>query len=168
MTEKKSSAWQSPWVIAWVAMVAIFFTMNAIMVYLAITKNPGLVVDNFYERGQDYEKNMLKRQARDPGWKMVVTLPKKIAVDEEVPCQFSVMDKEGVPIEPDAVTFHAYRPSDAKQDFNLPMRKVGPGLYETEVRFPLLGAWDTLVSVKHGEDEYNTAKRIGVGIDWLP
>ncbi len=167
MTEKKS-AWQSPWVIAWVAMVAIFFTMNVIMIYLAQSNNPGLVVENFYERGQDYEKNMLKRQARNPGWQMEVSLPKKIGVDEVVTCRFAVKDKEGSPIEPDAVTFHAYRPSDAKQDFTLPMKKVGPGLYEAEVRFPLLGAWDTLVSAKHGEDEYNTPKRIGVGIDWLP
>lgn len=167
MTEKKS-AWHSPWVIGWLVMVAIFFTMNMIMIYLAKSNNPGLVVENFYERGQDYEKNMLKRQARDPGWQMVVALPKKIGVDEAVACRFTVTDKAGAPVEPDAVTFYAYRPSDAKQDFNLPMQKIGPGLYETEVRFPLMGAWDTLVSVKHGEDEYSAAKRIGVGIDWLP
>lgn len=167
MTEKKS-AWQSPWVIAWVAMVAIFFTMNAVMVYLAESNNPGLVVKDYYKRGQDYEKNMLKRQARNPGWQMNVELPPKIGVNEPVICRFSVMDKEGRPVEPEAVDFHAYRPSDARQDFSLPMRKTGPGRYEAEIRFPLLGAWDTLVSVKHGEDEYNAPKRIGVGIDWQP
>ncbi|KRT58539.1 hypothetical protein Ga0076813_13731 [endosymbiont of Ridgeia piscesae] len=25
-----------------------------------------------------------------------------------------------------------------------------------------------MVSVKRGEDEFNTPKRIGVGIDWMP
>ncbi|MEJ2454382.1 MAG: FixH family protein [Candidatus Thiodiazotropha sp.] len=164
----KNSAWHSPWVIAWVAMVVIFFIMNGIMVYLAQTNNPGLVVEDFYERGQDYEKNMLKRQARNPGWQMKVDLPRKIGVDEAVICRFTVNDKEGAPVDPTAVVFHAYRPSDAKQDFSVPMQQVGPGQYEAEVRFSLLGAWDILVSAQHGEDEYNTPKRIGVGIDWVP
>jgi nitrogen fixation protein FixH len=164
----KNSAWRSPWVIAWVAMIVIFFTMNGIMIYLAKTNNPGLVVEDFYERGQDYEKNMLKRQARNPGWQMKVDLPRKIGVDEAVICRFTVSDNEGVPVDPTAVVFHAYRPSDAKQDFSVPMQQVGPGHYEAEVRFPLLGAWDILVSAQQGEDEYNTPKRIGVGIDWVP
>jgi hypothetical protein len=48
------------------------------------------------------------------------------------------------------------------------MQRVGPGLYEVTVSFPLKGAWDTLVSIRNGEDEYQVAKRIGVGIDWIP
>ncbi|MCU7851347.1 MAG: FixH family protein [Candidatus Thiodiazotropha sp. (ex Monitilora ramsayi)] len=167
MTEKKS-AWRSPWVIGWILMVVIFFTMNMIMIYLAQSGNPGLVVDDFYDRGQEYENNMLKRQARNPGWQMKIDLPKKFGVDEPVICRFSVLDKAGNAIDPDSVTFYAYRPSDARQDFSVPMQKVGAGLYEAEVSFPLLGVWDTLVSVTNGEDEYNTPKRVSVGIDLIP
>jgi nitrogen fixation protein FixH len=165
---KKQSAWRSPWVIGWILMVVIFFTMNMIMIYLAQDNNPGLVVEDFYDRGQDYEQNMLKRQARNPGWQMKIDLPKKIDVDEKVTCRFSVKDKEGKPVAPDAVTFFAYRPSDAKQDFSHPMEMVEPGVYQAEVSFPLLGAWDVLVSAQNGEDEYNTPKRLGIGIDWIP
>ncbi|MCU7933595.1 MAG: FixH family protein [Candidatus Thiodiazotropha sp. (ex Dulcina madagascariensis)] len=167
MTEKKS-AWRSPWVIAWVTMVVIFFTMNMIMIYLAVDNNPGLVVDDFYDRGQDYEKNMLKRQARNPGWTMRVELPRRIEIDQPVLCRFSVVDRDGAPVSRDEVTFYAYRPSDADQDFSTPMKQVEPGRYEAQVSFPLKGAWDTLVSIRNGEDEYNTPKRIGVGIDWIP
>jgi nitrogen fixation protein FixH len=167
MTEKKS-AWRSPWVIAWVAMVVIFFSMNMIMIFLAMNNNPGLVVEDFYDRGQDYEKNMLKRQARDPKWRMKVELPKKIEIGQPVLCRYTVTDRQGNPIDRDEVTFHAYRPSDAKQDFTVPMQRVGPGAYEATVSFPLKGAWDTLVSIRNGEDEYQVPKRIGVGIDWLP
>ncbi|MEJ2608477.1 MAG: FixH family protein [Candidatus Thiodiazotropha sp.] len=167
MTEK-NSAWRSPWVIAWIAMVVIFFTMNMIMIYFAIDNNPGLVVDDFYDRGQDYEKNMLKRKARDPKWKMRVKLPPKIEINQPVVWHFTVSDKEGAPIDRDEVVFYAYRPSDAKQDFSSPMQRVGPGVYEVTVKFPLKGIWDTLVSIRNGEDEYHTPKRIGVGIDWIP
>ena len=164
----KNSAWRSPWVIAWVAMVVIFFSMNMVMIYMAVENDCGLVVDDFYDRGQDYEKNMLKRQARDPGWVMAIQFPRKIEIDEPVTCRFSVKDKMGQPVRPESVTFYAYRPSDKNADFSLPMKQVEPGLYEAEVSFPLLGAWDTLVSAKRGEDEFNTPKRIGVGIDWVP
>jgi nitrogen fixation protein FixH len=167
MTEKKS-AWQSPWVIAWVVMVVIFFTMNMIMIYLAVDNNPGLVVEDFYDRGEDYEQNRLKRQARNPGWSMKLDLPRKIDIGQKVTCRFTVKDKEGNPISRDGVTFYAYRPSDAKQDFSVPMKQIGPGHYEAEVSFPLKGAWDTMASIKNAEDEYNTPKRIGVGIDWVP
>lgn len=164
----KNSAWRSPWVIAWIAMVVIFFTMNVIMIYLATDNNPGLVVEDFYERGQDYEKNRLKRMARDPGWVMRIQLPRKIEIDQPVNCRFSVKDKAGNPVSPESVIFYAYRPSDKDADFSVPMQEVEPGLYTAEVSFPLMGAWDTLVSVKRGEDEFHTPKRIGVGIDWVP
>jgi nitrogen fixation protein FixH len=167
MTDKQS-AWRSPWVIAWVLMVVIFFSMNMVMIYLASGNNPGLVVEDFYDRGQDYEKNMLKRQARDPKWKMKVKLPAKIEIGQPVVCRFSVTDKEGAPVNRDDVTFYAYRPSDAKQDFFVPMQSVGPGIYEATVSFPLKGVWDTLVGIRNGEDEYQVSKRIGVSIDWIP
>ena len=149
-------------------MVVIFFTMNMIMIYLAIGNNPGLVVEDFYDRGQDYEKNMLKRQARDPKWKMEIDLPAKIEIGAPVLCRYRVTDIEGNPIDRDEVTFHAYRPSDAKQDFSAPMQRIGPGVYEATVSFPLKGAWDILVSIRNGEDEYQVPKRVGVGIDWVP
>ena len=149
-------------------MVVIFFTMNVIMIYMAADNNPGLVVDDFYERGQDYEKNMLKRQARDPGWNMRIELPKNIEVNQPVLCRFRITDQSGQPVQADAVTFYAYRPSDKDADFSQPLEQVEPGIYEAEISFPLLGAWDTLVSAKQGEDEFNTPKRIGVGIDWVP
>lgn len=164
----KNSAWRSPWVIAWVSMVVIFFTMNMVMIFMAVDNNPGLVVDDYYERGQDYEKNLLKRLARDPGWKMQLQLPRKIEVDQPVIARYSVQDQSGQPVTPDSVTFFAYRPADAKADFSVPMQQVAPGRYEAEIRFPLFGAWDILVSAKRGEDEYNTPKRIGVGMDWVP
>ncbi|MEN8178837.1 MAG: FixH family protein, partial [Pseudomonadota bacterium] len=89
----KNSPWRSPWVIAWVSMVVIFFSMNMVMIYMAVENDSGLVVDDFYERGQDYEKNLRKRQARDPGWKMRIQLPRKIEVDQPVICRFKVTDK---------------------------------------------------------------------------
>lgn len=163
MTEKQSP-WRNPWVLGWVGLVVVFLLANFVMIYLAITKNPGLVVDNYYERGQDYEKNMLKRQARNPGWKMKLNAPE--FVDVAVPTRYSVKitDKQGYPVSPDSVTFHAYRPANSKLDFSVPMQVIDSGVFEAEVSFPMLGVWDILVSAKRGEDEYNLPHRISAGV----
>jgi nitrogen fixation protein FixH len=160
---EKQSAFRSPWVLAWIGMLIVFVMANAVMIYLAADR-PGLVVDDYYDRGQDYEKIMLKRMAKDLGWKMKVVKPKFADVGKPSEWKFSVMDKDGAPVKADSVTFYAYRPSDAKQDFSVEMELTAPGHYKADVTFPLLGVYDILVSVKKGEDEFNVPSRISAGV----
>ncbi|MCG8426562.1 MAG: FixH family protein [Chromatiales bacterium] len=147
----------------WISLFVIFVIANIIMIYLAADR-PGLVVDDYYERGQDYEENMLKRMAKDPGWKMKIDAPEFVDVGKPATFNFSVIDKSGVPIEPDSVTFYAYRPADARQDFSQVMTKIEPGKYQADITFPLLGVWDILVAVKQGEDEYTEDYRLSAGV----
>lgn len=151
----KQSAWRSPWVIAWIGILVVFVLVSGYRIYLAVQTNPGLVDADYYQRGQDYERNRLKKMARDPGWLMKLEAPLKVDVGKPARFHFRVTDKHGEPVTPDAVTFYVYRPSDAKKDFSQPMQAVGSGEYEADVTFPLLGLWDILVSVQNGEDEYN-------------
>ncbi|WP_275098230.1 FixH family protein [Sedimenticola hydrogenitrophicus] len=164
MTEKQSP-WRNPWVQGWVGLLVVFVAANLVMVYLAVTNNPGLVVDDYYERGQEYEKNMLKRQARNPGWQMKVIAPER--VDVALPARYGVRitGKDGHPVAPDSVTFHAYRPADAKQDFSVPMQATDSGVYEADISFPRLGVWDILISAKRGDDEYNLSHRVSAGVN---
>ena len=161
----KQSAWRSPWVIAWVGILVVFVLVSGVRVYIAVVTNPGLVDEDFYERGQEYEKNLRKRMARDPGWKMRIEAPRFVDLGKPTRFSFSVTDKDGVPVDPDSVTFYAYRPSDASKDFSLPMQLVEAGYYQAEVAFPLLGAWDILVSAKRGEDEFNVPHRLSARVN---
>ena len=160
---KPTPAWKSPWVIGWIALVVVVLAVNATMVYLAIETNPGLVTEDFYDRGQDYEQNMVSKMARDPGWHLHADIPKGLVADQSAPIRFFITDKAGQPVTPDAVHFYAYRPSDATLDFNLPMVEEGRGRYLVEVSFSRMGVWDALVAVQNGEDEYNLSARISVG-----
>ncbi len=155
-------AWKSPWVIGWVTLVFIVLGVNLFMVYLAIETNPGLVVEDYYERGQDYEKTRFSKQANDPGWHMTLDMPEQLVAGNDIPVNFTVLDTAGVPVLPDSVTFYAYRPSDAKRDFYTPMEMLAKGLYTATAKFRLKGVWDLLVSVKLGEDEYHLGQRIQV------
>ncbi len=158
MSENKS-AWRSPWVIGWIGIVVTVVTANSIMIYLAMDANPGLVVEDYYERGQDYEKHMLARMAKDPGWTFEVVAPRAPQVGEPALIMLTLSDQAGLPVTADNATFFAYRPSDAKQDFALPMVQEGPGQFSVAVAFPLKGVWDTLVNVQQGALEVNHAKR---------
>jgi nitrogen fixation protein FixH len=105
---------------------------------------------------------MLERMQRNPGWLMKIDLPDPVLKDEPTLFRFTLVDKAGLPVTSDGVMFFAYRPSDARRDFSVPMELEAPGRYRATVGFPLKGVWDILVSVQGGEDEYNTARRINV------
>lgn len=157
---KGTPAWRSPWVIAWVGLVVAVLGVNLTMVVLAVATNPGLVNDNFYERGQDYEKTLMSRRARDPGWTLRTDFPSDIKANEPATVRVVLVDKVGQPVTPEGVTFFAYRPSDKSKDFSVPMTEEAKGRYATQVSFPLFGSWDAVVAVEQGGDEYTTGTRI--------
>lgn len=160
--DRKISAWRSPWVIGWVALIAVVLTANAAMVVLAIRTNPGLVVADYYDRGQHYEQTMLSKLSRDPGWHTRIDVPVDLVAGRPSPLGVSLVDQAGVPIEVESATLYVYRPSDASRDFHLSMQREAPGRYRTDVSFPLIGVWDVLVSLKQGEYENNHGQRVVV------
>lgn len=160
--QKALPAWKSPWVIAWIALVVAVLGVNGVMVYLALVTNPGLVVDDYYERGKDYERTMLSKGASNPGWILQADIPQEIVAGVPSQIRFFLVDKAGQPVTPEAVELFLYRPSDVTRDFSAPMAAEGPGRYVVEVSFPLIGVWDTLVAARQGEDEYHVGQRINV------
>jgi len=158
----KSSPWRSPVIMIWSGLLLLFYIANGIFIYLALNSNPGLVIDNYYERGQDYEKNMLKRRAVDPGWNMRIELLAVPILDQPTEIRFHLSDKSGSLLLPDAVTLYAYRPANVKGDFNVPMAELQTGVYRADVSFPMLGIWDLLIVVAKDGAEHSEALRVNV------
>ncbi|MEW8013961.1 MAG: FixH family protein [Candidatus Sedimenticola endophacoides] len=161
---EKQKALRSPWVLAWIGMFVIFVGANFVMIYLAESRSPGLVVEDYYDRGQDYEANMLKRQAKALAWDMQLIAPPYVDVAKATTYGVRISDRAGAPFAPDSVVFYAYRPADAEQDFSVPMKQIELGLYQAPVSFPLLGVWDILISARSGEGEINLPHRISAGV----
>jgi nitrogen fixation protein FixH len=159
---KPTSALRSPWVLAWLGLLVTVLAVNLVFIYFAITTNPGLVNANYYERGQEYEKTMISRLARDPGWLMRADIPQPLTVGVEESIRLVLVDRAGQPVDVDEATFFAYRPSDVSRDFSIPMIREGEGRYLVRTSFPLIGVWDTLIAVKTGEDEYSVGERVNV------
>ena len=57
---------------------------------------------------------------------------------------------------------YAYRPSDARHDFELPMTKTGNGQFVVDAVFPLKGVWDLIIEAEKGDERMNIARRITV------
>ncbi len=157
-----NSPWRSPWVLAWIGLITVVLTVNVTFVYLAFATNPGLVNDDYYERGQHYEKTLSSRLAKDPGWSLRADIPDDLKAGEAAAILVTLVDRTGQPVTPDQVSFYAYRPSDKTRDFSAPMAAVGAGQYSARVVFPLFGAWDALIAVRQGEDEFTTGERLTV------
>jgi len=160
--ERANSAWRNPWVRAWIALVVVVLAVNATMIVLAFATNPGLVVDDYYERGRNVERTLATRRAEAPGWTMSVDTPGDVTEGRTTTVRFFAVDSAGQPVRPDAVTYYAYRPSDASADFSLPMIEEAPGRYAVEVSFPISGLWDTLVAAEAGDQEIAFDQRISV------
>ncbi len=74
-TSRSNSPWRSPWVLGWIGLIVVVLAVNLTMVFLAFSTNPGLVIDDYYDRGQHYEKTLVSHLAKDPGWTLRADFP---------------------------------------------------------------------------------------------
>lgn len=163
-SQSNRDAVRNPWFLGWMVLVAVFLLVNFIFVIFAVTTNPGLVTEDFYEQGREYEKNAIKLHAARNAlqWETRLEIPEHILPNTAGVYRFSAVDKRGLPIKDAAVELQAYRPSDASADFVTPLVQIAGGLYQSRVSFSLPGVWDITVKARHGESEFQQTHRISV------
>ncbi len=163
-SQDNPQAMRNPWAIAWLAVVAVFLSVNILFFIVAWATSPGLVVQDYYEQGRQYERNALKiMEAQNRlHWETRLEIPQSIVQGSADVYRFSAVDSRGLPIKGASVELFAYRPSDAGADFHTPLAEIAPGLYQADVGFPLLGVWDLQVKAQRDEDAYQMSHRISV------
>lgn len=163
-SQSNNQAMRNPWFIAMLGFIIVFLLVNIVFVVFAVTSNPGLVADDYYEQGREYEKNVVTRlNARNKlNWQTKFEMPKKILIDTPETYRFSAVDSRGVSIMDAEVKFILYRPSDSGADFTQIVDQIAPGLYQAKLNLPLPGIWDLTVKVKHNDDLYHNTHRITV------
>ncbi len=150
MKNDSNKAVNNPWFWTWIILILIVLSVNGVMVYFAFTSNPGLVTNDYYERGQNYEQNMLQRQLNAPKWAMNISFPQPVVINQTA--DFYLLKQ---PLEFDKVEFYAYRPADASADFSKKMTLNENGDYHVSVTFPLIGKWDLLIYAQKGDKNKN-------------
>ncbi len=155
--------YKSPWLLGWLFLVLMAMAGTINMVIQANQGFPGLVVDDFYDRGQDYEENIVTKLENNERWKTSFKL-QEIKLDKPTQISFSIKGKQGQSAKIDKMTLYAYRPADAKQDFSVPMERLknSKDTYQADITFKLKGNWDLLASVIIEGIEVNYAQKVFV------
>ncbi|MDH3353813.1 MAG: FixH family protein [Chromatiales bacterium] len=163
-SQNNKQAFRNPWVIGWLAILVLVVMVNAAFIITAFMTSPGLVDENYYQNGQDYEKTIRTKIANRErlGWKIDLRTAQQITVNKTTTIHVDLKNREGVLIPADTIILKAYRPSDVNADFSQSMENLAPGRFVTTVKFPLKGVWDLGANVKSGEDHLDTTLRIDV------
>jgi len=164
ISQDNPNALRNPWVLGWLALVAIVLLVNFTMITIAFVTNPGLVTEDYYEKGQDYEQNIGKIHAarKALGWTYTTNFPTNPVMNKPAHYSFNIVDKEGLALSGAIVTFIAYRPSDVNADFSVSMIETIPGRYEANINYPLKGLWEITATIKHGNDSFDFTRRTSV------
>jgi nitrogen fixation protein FixH len=160
---EKESALKSPWIRGLLAMMAVIVAANVTMITLAYKTSPGLVVDDYYEKGKNYNKSLEKMAAQKAlAWDVHLSNPEKIEAGEKTGYGLTILDKSRSPLLADKVEIYAFRPSDVAADFSAQMIAQAEGKYAGDMIFPLPGVWDLVVNIVKGDDQFEITKRIFV------
>lgn len=155
---------RNPWVIGWFGLVVVFLSVNVLFFILAVISNPGLVVEDYYEQGRQYEKNAIKMLAMQNKlqWDSKLEIPETVTLNTSDVYRFSATDSRGLPVSDAEIKVIAYRPSDAGADFSTTLDPIAPGIYQAMLSFPLPGVWDLNVKVQRGEERLEVVQRLSV------
>ncbi len=159
--------YKSPLLLGWLFLVLAAMAGTIFMVIQANSGFPGLVVDDFYERGQDYEENIQKKLDNNKKWNTIFDID-EIFLNQSTTIKILFTDSSGAPATPDEVTLFAYRPANSTKDFNVPMALIvkegmaKKGAYQATITFEAKGKWDLLASMKINGVEVNYAQSIFV------
>ncbi len=163
-SQSNPQATRNPWFLAWVALVVLVLTVNLIFYLFALSSDPGLVEEDYYEQGRAYERTAKSRQERQASlrWQTRLNIADVARVGEPFSVMFYVDDAKGLPLSDAQVQLHAYRPSDADADQYLTLEPIAAGAYQGQLSLTLVGVWELRIAVHYGDDRYELVRRIRV------
>ena len=128
-----------------VGFFVIIFIVNAIFLYFATKTHTGVITENAYEKGLDYNKTIeLAETQEDLGGKielagnsLIFTTQKKV---------------------PANVTAYISRPTQAGFDFDVVFERNKTGQYIAKPNFPMQGQWKVTIVAKWDNKQYQQSK----------
>jgi len=138
-----------------VAFFVFIAIMDGIFVYLATTTHSGVITENAYQKGLNYNQYIdAYNQQEIVGWNGNIDFIKSSLI-------FQLNDKQGQPIETAKVVAHISRSTKSGLDFEVLLYHNARGSYENNaVNFPLKGQWDIRVVAEWNQQKYQQSKRI--------
>jgi len=139
-----------------VAFFLFLFAADGFMAYLAVSTHTGVIEENAYERGVDYNKTLAeKSMQKDSGWSSTILLTDGQSLG------FDLADRDGIKISGAKVTADIVRPASAGDDFTQDLFETeAPGHYATKISFPEKGVWEIRIRAEKDGTLYKKYKRV--------
>jgi len=148
-----------PWI--FVGFFLVVFTVNGIFVYLATTSWVGLVTENPYDRGLNYNEVLAAKAAQDQlGWNHSLAFERTGLSGNTVTgvLTLSLTGHDGTGLDGATVKAVVERPGRYSQAFVLYLDQTGDGQYAAGFELPLPGQWHVRLAAKKGADSYRSAE----------
>lgn len=137
---------RNPWFLGVLALIGAALAGTVWMAVIAGNTSPGLVSEDYYEKGKNYFHETPK-EVTESAWRLNLLAPPAPKMGEAQNYRLYVIDDTGRPVSSAEVVLYAYRPSDAKADFSVKMVKSDAGTFVASITFPLPGTWDLIAQV---------------------
>ena len=156
MTEAKVAKPLNGWWVfaAFCAFFGVIIGVNTVFITKALQSNTGLVREDAYKHGLDYNKT-LEEARHQPAWKGVARFTDGVLT-------WSLVDDGGAVIDGAVVTGRFFRPVKDGDDFSVPLRNMGNGLYSVEPEFPFKGSWTVYLSATWNNQTFKTSENLVV------
>lgn len=140
-----------PWLV--VLFFAVFMSVDAVMVTLALRTHSGVVTEAAYEKGLAYNQTLdAARQQAESG------LHHEMALEGRV-LRFRLTEATGEPVRDAEVAVKVKRVVKDGHDFEVIMQAVGDeGYYEAVLGVPMTGAWQVRVYATWQSKHYQAGK----------
>ena len=137
-----------------------FFVFLAIadgfFVYLATSTHTGVVKEQAYEKGLDYNSAIAAKETQEAlGWESQLAY-------EKGELRVVVSDAAGAPLTQAKVRAYFHRPTQDGYDFEQDLTEKENGIYRARIDFPLKGQWDITWVTQWKQHSYQKKTRIAV------
>lgn len=143
-----------PWY--FVAAFAVVFAVNGVFVYVAVQSNSGVVTENPYKKGLDYNRTIEAAEAQEKSG-----LAGAIVYDEGM-IRFTLTDAHGAPAEHARAEAYIRRPLSGAYDDRIALNTLPGGVFAAPYRFPLPGQWEITVNALWQQRPFQQTVRITV------
>lgn len=146
-----------PW--SFVGMLVVVAAVNAVMITVGIRTWPGLISDNYYRRGVEYNSHLEEiAQEAQLGWQVTTEADRSSTGD--VTLLVEVRDANDLPLAAEQVTATLRRPTNTGQDQTRELRWHNAGRWSASFGELPSGQWDLELHVRAGDHRHRSHERI--------
>ena len=163
LSQNNKQAMRNPWVIGWLSSLIVVVIVNTAFIVTAYKTNPGLVMENYYEQGRNYERTVLQLiDARDSlEWDVSMEVG-SVLVSEPATLIVTVLNRKGEAVTGLSGQLQLYRASNQSHDQVVSLSEVESGLYQARYTLVLQGIWDLILTISSDKGDYVVEQRINV------